>query len=352
MARKPVLEGGKKDEIVKAALELFMEKGYEGTSIRMIQSKVHSEVGLFYYYFKNKDEVFEVAIDLFFANYKKQLKQIVEDGRRNPCRALSIFFDYMETEVANFRGVYKQNLHWTILRSIREHTLTVIEPYLREILDILVQYGARPRFDLDVVNMFLTHGVGSIVLHGDSELYTKKHTDIVKTVNMIMGMSPDEEFLLPVLANLEDIPAWMRLLNQVEKYFPGLDKEAYQAGLEERIGLGEAYVIRSHDELVGAIVYSRENQTIDFLARNPEFAKKAVGRKLLETAIAQFPVGTRISVVTYRDGDALGEAARKLYHRFGFEDGELIEVFDYPCECMYLTIREPDIGRSVELREN
>ena len=37
----------KKKQIVGAALELFFENGYEGTSIRMIQNKVKSPVGLF-----------------------------------------------------------------------------------------------------------------------------------------------------------------------------------------------------------------------------------------------------------------------------------------------------------------
>jgi len=80
MARKPVLEGGKRDEIIAAALKLFMEKGYEGTSIRMIQGEVKCEVGLFYYYFKNKDEVFERAMELFFQDYKVQFQGLWNRG--------------------------------------------------------------------------------------------------------------------------------------------------------------------------------------------------------------------------------------------------------------------------------
>ena len=40
MARKAVLEGGKRDEIIDAATELFFENGYEATSVRMIMDKV------------------------------------------------------------------------------------------------------------------------------------------------------------------------------------------------------------------------------------------------------------------------------------------------------------------------
>ena len=77
MARKPVLEGGKRDELIEAALALFFENGYENTSIRMIAARVGCEVGLFYYYFKNKDEAFEVAIDRFFSKYTGELEALV-----------------------------------------------------------------------------------------------------------------------------------------------------------------------------------------------------------------------------------------------------------------------------------
>lgn len=35
MARKPLLTGGKKDEIMDTAMKLFFENGYEATSVRM-----------------------------------------------------------------------------------------------------------------------------------------------------------------------------------------------------------------------------------------------------------------------------------------------------------------------------
>ena len=57
MPRKPIIEGGKREEIAKAALELFLSKGYDGTSVRAIMNQAGGEVGLFYYYFKNKDEI-------------------------------------------------------------------------------------------------------------------------------------------------------------------------------------------------------------------------------------------------------------------------------------------------------
>ena len=66
MPKKAILEGGKRDEIVYAAMQLFFEKGYEATSVRMILDKVHGEVGMFYHYFKSKEELFQKVVERFF----------------------------------------------------------------------------------------------------------------------------------------------------------------------------------------------------------------------------------------------------------------------------------------------
>ena len=52
MARKAVLTGGKRDEIIDIAMKLFFENGYEATSVRMIMNEVGGEIGMFYHYFK------------------------------------------------------------------------------------------------------------------------------------------------------------------------------------------------------------------------------------------------------------------------------------------------------------
>lgn len=55
----------KYSEIADKALKLFLENGYEATSMRMIASGVGCEPGLIYYYFRNKDEAFEKAFEGF-----------------------------------------------------------------------------------------------------------------------------------------------------------------------------------------------------------------------------------------------------------------------------------------------
>lgn len=47
----------KQKEIIDAALQLFLEKGYEKTSIKDITEKMNIATGLFHYYFSSKEDV-------------------------------------------------------------------------------------------------------------------------------------------------------------------------------------------------------------------------------------------------------------------------------------------------------
>ena len=53
----------RKQELLDAALQLFTEKGYEGTSINDIIKKVGVTKGAFYYYFKSKEEVLDILTE-------------------------------------------------------------------------------------------------------------------------------------------------------------------------------------------------------------------------------------------------------------------------------------------------
>lgn len=54
----------RKLEISEAALELFLEKGYENVSVKDITTKVNVAAGLFHYYFHSKEDVLMECVRL------------------------------------------------------------------------------------------------------------------------------------------------------------------------------------------------------------------------------------------------------------------------------------------------
>ena len=346
MTRKAVSDGGKRDKIIKSAQELFFERGFDGTSVRAIMARSKAEVGLFYYYFENKDEVFDKVLDSFFSGYEKNFADIVEHGRRNPCRIMADFFEYMERETEAFRKKYANNMHRTVRWAIREHTLTLIEPYLEQIVEIQSSYyGVPTAIAPKIAALYLTHGVGSAILHSDVKTYSQNRNEIKHGISLLMGMSSEEQELrIPVQAREADINSWMKFVDAVAEYFPGLDKAQYRQQLQRYIRNGEAWMFRKNGEIVAAALFSKEGCELDFLAVLPEYRRHRLARKLVETVAAQFPVGTVLSVVTYQGDDPLGRAARIIYEAMGFTPADNLTVFGYPCQRLCVILTDKPIG--------
>lgn len=144
MARKQMFEGGTKNRIIEVGNRLFFEKGFDGTGIREIMKEVGADVGAFYYYYKSKDELFEDVLNNFFAPYEVDFEKIASEAEQRPYRALLRFFEYVKLSTREFRAKYDGHIHKTVRWAIREQTLTVLEPYIERIINILISYGGKP----------------------------------------------------------------------------------------------------------------------------------------------------------------------------------------------------------------
>lgn len=299
MSRKPVIQGGKRDEIARAALELFFTKGFDGTSVRSIMNLAGGEVGLFYYYFDNKDAVFDAVLNLFFDHYQKEFAQIVEHGRRNPCRLMEDFFEYMEIETKEFREKYASKMHRTVRWAIREHTLEIIEPFLQQIVAIQSEYyGITPAVKPDVAALFMTYGVGSSILHEDTNNYMHQRAEVKRGISLLMGMPlSEQELRIPYPAELSDIAGMQRLLKRIHEKLDEPDEQWTESDLAQRIKDEEVWVFRYKNEIAALSIFSKKENAIELLAVSPEYEEYKLIEKLIETIAAQFSIGTKLSVM-------------------------------------------------------
>ena len=162
MARKVVLQGGKRDEIIQVATKQFFENGYEETSIRSILNDVGGEVGMFYHYFKSKDELFQVVVERFFDQYQKQFYEIVE-----MCTDKEAFVEQMLTFYLNSMNQFSHvsgNLHWTIMYSLSVRTIKSLLPAIEEIIKKVGYHLDRP---IDIAASQFLYGL-SATLHSES----------------------------------------------------------------------------------------------------------------------------------------------------------------------------------------
>ena len=131
-----------------------------------------------------------------------------------------------------------------------------------------------------------------------------------------------------------DIDSWMRLVRKVSWNFPGLETE--QSIDEHKIIVlkfmndKRALCVKNEQDIVGVLLYSRKHNMICCLAVDPAYRKRGIASILLKEALDKLDRDKDITVSTFRENDVKGIAPRKLYKKFGFEEGELIEEFGYP----------------------
>ena len=137
-----------------------------------------------------------------------------------------------------------------------------------------------------------------------------------------------------------DIEAWMHLVRQVRRNFPGLETEE---SLEEHrqtvlkfMGKKQALCMKNAEGITGVILFSRSRNMICCLAVSPERRRQGIASRLLEKALDELDRNRDISVSTFREDDEKGAAPRALYRKYGFREAELTEEFGYPNQVFVL----------------
>lgn len=174
MPKKAILEGGKRDEIIYSAMELFFEKGFDATSVRMILDKVGGEVGMFYHYFKSKSDLFQTVVECFFKNYRNSFIQLTEN-----CDSIESFVQsflpHYEVSMEKFRTL-SPNMHWTIQYSMVARTIDELKPV---VISLIEKIGTKREEPLDIIAGQVVYSI-SATLH--SESFIKMQTDEGKQI--------------------------------------------------------------------------------------------------------------------------------------------------------------------------
>lgn len=138
------------------------------------------------------------------------------------------------------------------------------------------------------------------------------------------------------LACPEDIDAWMRLVDRVRADFPGLETDdamaEHRAAVLRFIGESSAVCAVRGSRLAGALLFSKENSMLCFLAVDPACRRQHIARKMVAFMLTRMEAGRDVTVTTYREGDPRGVAARAFYKQMGFSEGEPGEEFGCPVQ--------------------
>ena len=77
MARIVKDPGVRRNELIDAAEKLFSEKGYDETAVSDIVKKANVAQGLFYYYFRSKDELLDALVEKMVNEVSERVDKVV-----------------------------------------------------------------------------------------------------------------------------------------------------------------------------------------------------------------------------------------------------------------------------------
>lgn len=149
------------------------------------------------------------------------------------------------------------------------------------------------------------------------------------------------------LARPCEIDRWMALVDQVKAAFPGL--ETPEAMAEHRstvLGFMErnaALCAKINGNIVGALLFSREDSVLCFLAVDPGFRRRHIAEKLVRHMFTFLDSDRDATVTTYREDVPEGRAARAFYRHLGFVEGRLTEEFGSPVQEFILVRSRVDV---------
>lgn len=182
----------RRQELLDIGFELYMQNGISGLNIKEIVSKANVATGLFYYYFKSKEEFVEEAINNFLIKRMEGIKGTLNSSELTPVKkvqiALKEFWEYSEIILP-----YKDN---SIFYTEQHYALTnkLLEQMYPFVLNTIKEGVAENIFhvsDPSLVAGFVLYGLSS-VLNSEVEITPMTRKNIAEMVFNNLGISIDE----------------------------------------------------------------------------------------------------------------------------------------------------------------
>jgi AcrR family transcriptional regulator len=160
----------KKTQIIEAAVDLFAEKGFEGTSIRDLATKADVNVAMINYYFGSKEKLFECMVKEKAAYTKDILEEIVNDKGLSEIEKLDRIIDnYVAKIFSNrkFHRIIHQELMLNEREGLQDAIVNILVPnsfLTRSVVDAGIKNGTFKKVDSLLVIATIVGTINQVLL--------------------------------------------------------------------------------------------------------------------------------------------------------------------------------------------
>jgi AcrR family transcriptional regulator len=168
----------KKTHIIESAMELFAEKGFEGTSIRDLATKADVNVAMVNYYFGSKEKLFECMLQHKAAYTKDILEEIANDKNLSEIEKLEHITDSYVTRLFSNRKFHRIIHHELMLNEregLQDMIVSILFPnslIIKSIIETGIKKGVFKKVDSLLVVATIIGTINQVLL---SKKFCNKH---------------------------------------------------------------------------------------------------------------------------------------------------------------------------------
>lgn len=156
----------RQEVFIQAATELFMEKGYEGVSVRDILDAVadkSASPSVFYYYFDSKEAIYHACVRDVAERYLEGFRKLLDRDYPSEAEHMLAFVDLIRNAIATKRKIMLAD---SSLQS-KMFILDMREYVTREIAELcaqaMVSSTSHKDFDVRRLTQFIAGGIGHMI---------------------------------------------------------------------------------------------------------------------------------------------------------------------------------------------
>lgn len=185
----------RRQELIGIALKQFLENGYEKTSVRSILKEADGEIGMFYHYFKSKNEIYEAALENYNEKYIAKLTEIVNSAGLSFKEKLNQIFTCLPGSVSEYSLMYTEKVNPQIMTVLHSRTLLKMVPlFERMILEGLeMNIMNAPVPNIHLLSKFILFGMSAIIHDIEVNSMEEKFSHIKALLSKMLDTEMGEE---------------------------------------------------------------------------------------------------------------------------------------------------------------
>lgn len=200
----------RRQELLDCAQALFLEQGYENSSLNEVIAKAGASKGVFYHYFSSKEALLEALASRFAGQSLAQVQDVLDAPGLDALARLNAFLgrswkkkiDSVETSWALFGTLYRPE-NFVLFHRINAMAGALFAPLLTTIIEKGVREGTFDTFDpAGVADMLqqlgsATHGIVAGAIASESKTDMNKAIRVLDRRIKLYGIALDRVLGLP-----------------------------------------------------------------------------------------------------------------------------------------------------------